>query len=878
MLKIIPPGSFDFGMPVASLVDIHRRGVDADWMVKRASVLTREMAQIRPEANSSVIHLISLGAQEHYGCFVAGTNVRMADSSLKAIEQIEVNQRVVTGLGRVRKVLSRFEREYIGTLCRLSVAGILDDIECTANHQFLVLPREQVACSVDASKHCKPATCRTSATCMARSCSRSHVRYAPELIEAGSIRPGDYVLVSIPDRGVGSQTWSWSKELARVLGYFLAEGSYLKDKKGKRRGLAFCFNCNEEKTLAADLIACATKLKDDYVHLSIKGPYIYKRDNTAVVHLCCIELAERFYGAIGEYSGGIRLNGPVWMQTPELLTEMLACYLDGDGTCPDYIKPNGYEEQRYTLGTKSRALALDLQWMLGRLNCPSAVCAVLAKVTPAGDSANFYHVSFSNDVGEIFAGKCSKHCSLKPKQLKQHSFVWNGYVCRPVRAITKFEAACKVYNLEVEEDHTYTVSNGIVVKNCNRNGDGFNEKRGYFELVEPKKGTPKRLELGGGLIEFHPTFAKHAHVFKHHKNDDPVKKIGDVLAEAYNPEMKRGELLIRVPHDKEWMADLEKLASGGEIPFSMATKVPFDFCTVCGNRARTRADYCDHLNNQMTDILKTGHQVFAINDRPTFFDISKVMRPADRIAYSLQKVARFADGATLALEQGLRDPGLLTLPSTGANQKLAMARKLAAIEKLVDGVARGAENTHIKQLIPGACCGNIPGDEMEVLKSVRLGTALQALSDAKICLSVRDFLGLVMGSKSDSMAGDISLVERMLPGLHGRLLDAGEAEECATDSAYDSACTSIPRFVREVVGRLAGDHSLGEEPVKHRVQITIIRGTAPRLQIPQPLKTAAVSNPAHLAREYAKYQLSFAREAADNEMVSDLIALKNYMT
>ncbi len=416
---------------------------------------------------------------------------------------------------------------------------------------------------------------------------------------------------------------------------------------------------------------------------------------------------------------------------------------------------------------------------------------------------------------------------------------------------------------------------------CNRNGDGFNEKAADFELSDPKDGCPKVIRLDAGLIHYHPTFTKNAHVFKHHKNDDPLKKIGDVLHEAYNPDMRRGELLIRVPHDKEWLPDLEKLANGQDIPFSMACKVAYDICSACGNRARTRADYCTHLDKHMTDITKSGHQIFAINDCPNFFDISKVLRPADRIAYSLQKVAEAPfGGAALAESYGLVMPRhLLSVSGYRPSKKLAAAQKLAAIEKMVEGLARGQDNGHIKELIPALPCGNIPTDEMEVLRSVQLGTALRALSDAQICLSVRDFLHLVMGPQSGSMSGDIPLVEGMLPGIHGRLLDSGEVEECATDTAYDPSNTSVPRQVKEAAGRLVGDHSLAEESVRKRAQLNAIRGTAPRLSMPPLRKPAAVSKPAYLAREYAKYQLAFLDSAAGtDELVSGLTALHNYLT
>ena len=129
--------------------------------------------------------------------------------------------------------------------------------------------------------------------------------------------------------------------------------------------------------------------------------------------------------------------------------------------------------------------------------------------------------------------------------------------------------------------HLISLGAGEFTSN-NRNGDWWNEKAGEFELPEPKEGIPKIIKLGGGLVEFHPTFMQ-GHVFKHHRNSDPKLAIGEIKAAAYNHDMHRGELIIKVPHGKEWDADLEKMAEGKQTSFSMAAKEPSDRCSICGN-------------------------------------------------------------------------------------------------------------------------------------------------------------------------------------------------------------------------------------------------------------------------------------------------------
>ena len=69
-------------------------------------------------------------------------------------------------------------------------------------------------------------------------------------------------------------------------------------------------------------------------------------------------------------------------------------------------------------------------------------------------------------------------------------------------------------------------------------------------------------------------------------------------------------------------------------------KVPYDVCSICGNRAPTRAQYCEHAKYYLNKIWPaTGQQVYVINTRPKFHDISQVLIGADRIAKTLMKVA-----------------------------------------------------------------------------------------------------------------------------------------------------------------------------------------------------------------------------------------------
>jgi hypothetical protein len=160
------------------------------------------------------------------------------------------------------------------------------------------------------------------------------------------------------------------------------------------------------------------------------------------------------------------------------------------------------------------------------------------------------------------------------------------------------------------------------------------------------------------LLDYYKTFeTSPAHVFRHHINKDPARAIGKVLFAVYNERMHRVELIAEV--DMELGKDIEdKIAMGMYPSTSMACKTPYDVCSICGNKARTRQEYCSHLSTQLGRMLPNGKKVMAINAGPLkFFDISIVIKPADITSSVLQKVAHeeSVSSVELADEAGLTD-------------------------------------------------------------------------------------------------------------------------------------------------------------------------------------------------------------------------------
>ena len=149
-------------------------------------------------------------------------------------------------------------------------------------------------------------------------------------------------------------------------------------------------------------------------------------------------------------------------------------------------------------------------------------------------------------------------------------------------------------------------------------------------------------------------------------------------------------------------------------------KVKYDRCSICGNKAATRAKYCIHLRDYMKQIVTReqadrwsretglyilpGTQVFAYNDYPRFFDLSRVHIGADRTSYMLGKAARYGmivHSADIAEAKGVTDEMI---------DKVAAFGKKSEIEKDIGG-ALGP--TDIDK--PDSDGATVKTDEMDVI-------------------------------------------------------------------------------------------------------------------------------------------------------------------
>lgn len=289
----------------------------------------------------------------------------------------------------------------------------------------------------------------------------------------------------------------------------------------------------------------------------------------------------------------------------------------------------------------------------------------------------------------------------------------------------------------------------------NRNGDAFPSK---------------------SLEKYASTFVTNGNVFREHNNKDPKKRLGVVKWAGYDPSpegMHRVELIIHLDKDKA-EEEYEMAKQGSALNFSMSCRVPNDRCSCCGNEAKRTCDYCDCLKYNMGRWQeKSASYAFAYNDNPTFFDISIVKHPADRIArhleYTFKKSASevgTVSGAMLAEMEGvnLADFDL---------DELCMMRKLADAEKYIESIDQATDDRSYacQSAYPFSMMEKFSKDELDIATSSAAGTLFNQMAKRSCVMSFPAFCQYVL---NDVNAPDSPLVKKaaiVLPGIFGSMLD-----------------------------------------------------------------------------------------------------------
>ncbi len=411
-------------------------------------------------------------------CFLPSERV-VCNFGSKKICDLSKGDKVLTHKGIFRKVTGVFSRNYSGIVYEIIPWYMREGVTCTPEHPFY---------AIKSIKRCSwtKGTCRPICS-QVDFCKRKYFEdYSPEWVLAKDLEVGDvllyprftkvkdvkYVFVgnNYSKKGKFGKVKA-DKDFWRFIGYYLAEGY-----SNKRDGIGFAFNENEQeyaddvKDIAYELF----RLKPKEVHKD-KGNIefiFYSKDLMHFIEGFCYSSKEKnaFTKSLPEFT----LYLPFEKQA-----EILRGWWRGDAgyTVSPFIKEQ-MKQICFRLGIIP-SIAVD---SVEEYNKRGEHFIKGRKIKANHDLYVFSNLSFFEDKFNLLSDKAFK--KFKTKRRTRHGWIDEFYVYLPIRKINKKKYKGKVFNLEVEKDHSYVVNVGAV-HNCWTPWFGiFGSKSGFDSLEE----------------------------------------------------------------------------------------------------------------------------------------------------------------------------------------------------------------------------------------------------------------------------------------------------------------------------------------------------------------------------------------------------------
>jgi len=405
---------------------------------------------------------LARGIEEKYvsGCFPADAPVLMSDGTERAIIDIQPGDKVISGAGNIRKVLGKKQRAYNYPLYSIKTEGISEPLVCTAGHNIVVyrLPEEcacgcACGCGEELMVHKDSRITRGN---FSRIFKQGHNPRGQDFyhqyiqkVQARDLQEGDF-LVEPKFLSESNDDWVTEDE-AFLIGLFLAEGSFEK-RNGVRHSAIFNFAHTELETLAFRCTELLEKVFSN--HRNPPTTNFYPKSSQTRVNLYGKDIADWFYDKCGEYSDGKRLHPKLLHLSLSKTASLLAGYIEGDG----YNVKGRY----YGAATVSPYLASQLRILMAKIG-------VRSNFALSDDDDRWGHkLVYEIHAGLSTSGNLREKLIYKKADESCHPpALWHALEnvdLRRVKKIDEVDFDGIVYDIEVEEDHTYCV-NHLAVSN-----------------------------------------------------------------------------------------------------------------------------------------------------------------------------------------------------------------------------------------------------------------------------------------------------------------------------------------------------------------------------------------------------------------------------
>jgi len=403
------------------------------------------------------------------GCFPAEMRVLMASGIYKQISDIRAGDEVVTHTGNVEYVenVQIHEDKTNDDLIVIKAEGIPTEISATKEHPFFVV-KKQDHCIVTGDymgfpkSHRQQFEKRSKLGSYQMDGHKEAVAQAQlepydfEWKEAKDLQKGDMLCFPVSDHEISDENATEGK--AKLIGYFLAEGSYLK-RKGKHVEIQFCFSYAERNTFVAEVVDLISQ-----EFPKANKPWVQDRigKNISVVHVHGREISEWFYKHCGEYSHGKKLNKKCLYWPKDIQKHIVAGWINGDGCHRKAAIKDKYNSfaDSIDIATVSENLHYQMRFLFSRLGVYSTSCFSNHLGKKKG-----YHTSIAACESYKLSDVLADSKKISSKFRKPRLRVTENYILIPIKKIYKRYNDKPVYNLEVSNDNSFIIE-GVAVHNC----------------------------------------------------------------------------------------------------------------------------------------------------------------------------------------------------------------------------------------------------------------------------------------------------------------------------------------------------------------------------------------------------------------------------
>lgn len=569
------------------------------------------------------------------GCLKPDTLIKMADLTYKKVSEIKGGDKVINAMGTISEVDYPHNHPHKGEWYDVKVRGLLDGVQTTEEHPWLVLEPESYTCNRkkggDHPRQCSPRRVNKK-YCIG--CENLDREYKHTWKRADELKIGDYIGTPI-NRNVAQ--FSHKDYVPYLLGLYLAEGHITQDGYIE-------LNVNSQEYFLFEKVK--NILKEESFSVLWKDRVT---SNCSRINIYSKDLGKKLYQLAGKGAHLKTLSQEVMEWPLDKQMQFLGGYFDGDGCLSD----------KGLLVSSCNKILLDQIFnIMLRNDIVSTQGKIHHKPSTVVDKNT---IEYRLDIPFLYCSKFYRYTvkaktlkDHKPKKINEKRFISGDHFWSPIKSITITECNEEVYNIAIKgsfDESSYTVNN-LGLHNC---------------------------------------------------------------------------------------------------------RVPWDECNICGHRAKTQKEYCDHAKFYLGRIHPgTGKVVYVINRFPKFFDISYVTIGADRIAKGLLKVASL--GNVNYEHMG----SYVNVSSAELAEKSATLYKEADIEKEIPGNEAPSSVTHIGDAIRAisevkAHEKEIPNDVLDGISSkFNLSQIMTTMAALGIIPKPQEFQRIfLMGNGNPELANEL---------------------------------------------------------------------------------------------------------------------------